>query len=117
MKIARGYQTEKAKVWFYFLSSMLTPTKHVCTMRLDNAILIYAILKGYKISFRKIIEKSILEYQRNKFFGHMPHPSFITHLCIKGGVTFDKDEEDKFPAVSHLTLIVITKTPTSKGKD
>ena len=83
-KIARGDLTEKAKVWFYFLSSVLTPTKHVCIMRLDKAILLYAIFKGYKISFGKIIERSILEYQSNNFFGHMPHPSIITHLCIKG---------------------------------
>ena len=44
---------------FYFLSLMLTPTKHVCIMRVDKAILLYTILKGYKISFGKIIESSI----------------------------------------------------------
>ena len=86
-------------------------------MRVDKAILFYAILKGYKISFVKIIEISILEYQNNNFFGHMPHPSIITHLCIKGGVTFDKDEKEKCPVVSPLTLTSITKTPTSKGKE
>ena len=71
---------------------MLTPTKHVCTVRVDKAILLYAILKGCKISFGKIIERSILEYQSNNFFGLMPHPSIIIHLFIKGGVSFDKDE-------------------------
>ena len=44
----------------------------------------------------------------------MPHPSIITHLCIKGGVTFDKDEQEKCPAVSPLTLTAITKNPASK---
>ena len=92
VKIVRGDLTEKVKIWFYFLSSVLTPTKHVCTVRVDKAILLYAILKGCKISFGKIIERSILEYQSNNFFGLMPHPSIITHFCIKGGVTFDKDE-------------------------
>ena len=92
VKIAREDLTKKVKVWFYFLNSMLTPTKHVCTVRLDKVILLYAILKGYKISFGKIIEKSILEYQSNNFFGCMPHPSIKAHLCINGGVTFDKDE-------------------------
>ena len=116
-KIARGNLTKKAKVKFYFLSSVLTPTKHVYTMRVDKAILLYAILKGYKISFGKIIEKSILEYQSNNLFGHMLHPSIITHLCIKGGVTFDKDEEEKCHVVSPLTLTTITKTPVSKGKE
>ena len=109
--------TEKAKIWFYFLSSVLTLTKHVCTVRLDKAILLYAILKGYKISFGKIIEKSILDYQSNNFFGHIPHPSIITYLCLKGGVTFDQEEEEKCLAISLLALTAITKTPANKGKE
>ena len=129
VKIARGYLIEKAKIWFDFLSSILTLTKHVCTMRLDKAILLYAIMKGYKISFGKITEKSILDYKSNNFFGHMPHPSIITHfghmphpsiithLCIKGGVTFDKEEEENCLAISHLTLTTITKTLENKGKE
>ena len=83
VNIARGDLTEKAKVGFYFLSSVLTSTKHVGIVKLDKAIFLYVILKGYKISFGKIIEKPILNYQSNNFFGHMPHPSIITHLCIK----------------------------------
>ena len=115
-KIARGYLIKKPKVWFYFLRLVLTPTKHVCTMRLNKAILICAILKGYKINFGKIINKSILEYQSNNFFGHIPHPSIITHLCKKGGVTFDKEEEEKCPSNPSLTLNTITKTPANKEK-
>ena len=30
--INRGDLTEEAKVWFYFLASVLVPTKHVCTI-------------------------------------------------------------------------------------
>ena len=63
-----------------------------------------------------MIEKSILSYQNNKLWGHIPHPSIITHLFLKGGVTFDKDEVEKCPAVSPLTLTAITKNPTRKGK-
>ena len=96
---------------------MLTPTKHVCTMRLDKAILLYAILKGYKISFGKIIEKSILDCQSNNFFSHMPYPSIITHLCIKGGVTFDKEKEEKCLTISPLTLTTFTKTSANNGKE
>ena len=117
IKIARGYLTEKDNFWFYFLSLVLTPTKHVCTVRVNKAILLYAIFKGYKISFGKIIERSILEYQSNNFFEHMPYPSIITHPCIKRGVIFDKEEEDKCPVVSSLTLTAITKTPARKGKE
>ena len=89
----------------------------MCTVRLDEVILLYAILKGYNISFGNIIEKSILEYQCNIFFGHIPYPSIITHLCIKGGVTFDKKEEEKCPTISRLTLTTITKTLENKGKE
>ena len=31
--INRGDMTEEAKVWFYFLASVLVPTKHVCIVR------------------------------------------------------------------------------------
>ena len=109
--------TEKAKIWFYFLSSVLTPTKHVCIVRLDKAILLYAILNGYKIIFGKIIEKSILDYKRNNFFGHIPHPSIITYLSIKEGVTFDQEEEKKCPTISPLTLTAIIKALENKGKE
>ena len=29
----RGDLTKVAKVWFYFLASVMVPTKHVCTVR------------------------------------------------------------------------------------
>ena len=31
--INRGDLIEEAKVWFYFLASVMVPTKHVCTVR------------------------------------------------------------------------------------
>ena len=45
--INRGDLTEEAKVWFYFLASVMIPTKHVCTVREHEAVILYAILKGY----------------------------------------------------------------------
>ena len=92
------------------------PSKHVCTMRQEEAVLLYAVLKGYKISFGKLIEKSILGYQSSKFWGHIPHPSIITHLCLRGGFTFDKDEKEKCLTISSLTLNAIINNPASKGK-
>ena len=47
--IAIGDLTEEAKVWFYFISSVLFPSKHLNTVRRNKAILLYALLKGYKI--------------------------------------------------------------------
>ena len=45
--INRGSLTEEAKVWFYFLSSIILQTKHICAMREQEAIILYALLKGY----------------------------------------------------------------------
>ena len=64
--IARGDLTEEAKVWFYFISYVLMASKHLSTMRREEAILLYALLRGYKINVGKMIEKSILVYSKTK---------------------------------------------------
>ena len=64
--ITRGALTEPAKVWFYFLCSVILPSKHLCTVREKEAVLLYSILKGYKFSVGKIIENSILSYYRGR---------------------------------------------------
>ena len=60
--IARGSLTEEAKVWFYFIGLVLLPSKHLSIVCQEEAILLYALLKGYKINVGKIIENSILNY-------------------------------------------------------
>ena len=80
--IAKGDLTEESKVWFYFISSVLRPSKHLSTVGKEEAILLYALLKGYKINMGKIIENSILSYIESKFKGMIPHPATITSLCI-----------------------------------
>ena len=57
--IHRGSLTEEAKVWFYFIAFFIIPTKHLSTIRENEAILLYALLKGYKFDVGKIIETSI----------------------------------------------------------
>ena len=84
--IARGTLTEQAKVWFYFLYSVILPSKHLCIIREKEAVLLYAILKGYKFSVGKIIENSILNYYKGGYKGLIPHPALITKLYILGGV-------------------------------
>ena len=84
--IARGALTEPAKVWFYFLCSVMLPSKHLCMVKEKEAVLLYAILKGYKFIMGKIIEKSILSYYRGCYKGLIPHPALISRLCILGGV-------------------------------
>ena len=80
--IARGDLTEEDKVWFYFISSVFMTSKHLSTVRREEAILLYALLKGYKINVGKIVEKSILSYSERKCRGMIPHPPIITRLCI-----------------------------------
>ena len=107
--ISRRALTEQAKVWFYFLSSVILPSKHLCTIREEEAFLVYAILKGYKFSVGKLIENSILSYYKGGYKGLIPHPRLISRLCILGGVQGDWEEEENFPKTSLLTLTGITK--------
>ena len=44
--IERGLLTKEVKVWFYFIGSVLLPSKHLSTVRHKEAILLYALLKG-----------------------------------------------------------------------
>ena len=37
--INRGSLTEEAKVWFYFIASVVIPTKHLCSVREQEAII------------------------------------------------------------------------------
>ena len=73
--INKGDLTEEAKVWFYFLASVLIPTKHVCTVREHEAVILYAILKGYKLNAGAIIENSIMRYHEGNKKGSNPSPS------------------------------------------
>ena len=63
--IKRGALTEEAKVWFYFICSVIVPTRHLCTIREQEAILLYAFLKGYKINMGMLIEESIKGYHHS----------------------------------------------------
>ena len=53
--INRGSLTEEAKVWFYFIASIIIPTKHLSTIREQEAFILYALLKGYKFDVGKLI--------------------------------------------------------------
>ena len=107
--INMGDLTKEAKVWFYFLSSVLVPTKHICTVREREAVILYAILKGYKLNAGAIIENSIMKYHERNKRGLIPHPATITRLCIRAGVNGSWEEEEECPKVSPLTLIGVSK--------
>ena len=113
----RGTLTEQAKVWFYFLCSVILLSKHLCIVREKEAVLLYAILKGYKFSVGKIIEKSILSYYRGVYKGPIPYPTLITRLCILGGMEEDWEEEENCLMTSPLTLTRITKGPKNTGRE
>ena len=114
--IAIGLLTEEAKVWFYFIGLVLLPSKHLSTVCQEEAILLYALLKGYKINVGKILENSILNYYRSKYRGLIPYPTTITRFCILGGVKGTWEEEERCPKTSPLTLTGITRAPSYKGK-
>ena len=114
--INRWDLTEEAKVWFYFLASVLIPTKHVCTVREQEAVLLYAILKGYKLNAGAIIENSIMKYHEGNKRGLIPHPATITWLCLKAGVKGSWAEEEEFPNASPLTLTGVSKGPRNQKK-
>ena len=109
--IAIGSLTKEATIWFYFVSFVLLPSKHLNTVRKKEAILLYALIKGYKINVGKIIENSIMSYYRSNYKGLVPHPTTITRPCILGGVEGDWEEEETCPRASPLTLIEVTKAP------
>ena len=114
--IARGFLTKEAKVWFYFVSSVLLPSKHLSTVGRNEAILLYALLKGYKINVGKIIENSIMSYSSSKCRGLILHPALITKCCLLRGVIGDWDVEETCPKVSPLTLTGVTKGPKNGGQ-
>ena len=114
--LSRGDLTEEVKVWFYFLASVMVPTKHVCTLREQEAILLYAILKGYKIDVGTVIENSIMRYHEGNKRGLIPHPATITWLCIRAGVKGSWAEEEECPKASPLTLTGVSKGPRNLKK-
>ena len=82
----------------------MLPSKHLCTVREKEAVLLYAILKGYKFSVGKIIENLILSYYRGGYKGMIPYLALISRLSILGGVQGDWEEDENCPKTSPLTL-------------
>ena len=77
-------------------------------------MILYALLKGYKINIGSLIEESTKGYHASNKRELIPHPTTITRLCILAGVKGVWEEEEKCPRVSPLTLTGVTRGP--KGK-
>ena len=112
----RGSLIEEAKVWFYFMASVLVPTRHLSTVREQEAIMLYAILKGYKLNIGAVIENSIMRYHEGNKRGLIPHPATITILCLKAGVKGVWEEEEEVPLTSPLLLTGVRKGPQNQKK-
>ena len=112
--INRGSLTEEAKVWFYFITSVLIPTKHLCSVREQEAIILYTLLKGYKINVGIMIEGSIKGYHLSNKRRLIPHSVTISRLCILAGVNGSWEKEEVCPRVSPLTLTGVAKGPINK---
>ena len=98
------------------MASVLVPTKYVCTVREQEAVILYAILKGYKLNAGAIIENSIMKYHEGNKRGLIPHPEIITRLCIRVGVKGSWVEEEECPNASPLTLTGVSKGPRNQNK-
>ena len=107
--INRGSLIEEAKVLFYFIASVIIPTKHLSTIREQEAIILYALLKGYKFDVGKIIDTCIRCFHKNIKRGPIPHPSIITRLFILARVKGIWAEKEIYPKVSPLTLTGVIK--------
>ena len=92
----------------------MIPTKHLSTIREQEAIILYALLKGYKFDVGKIIESSIRCSHKNVKRGLIPYPATITRLCILVGVQGIWPDEETCPKVSPLTLTVVIKGPKNR---
>ena len=92
------------------------PSKHLSTVRREEAILLYALRKGYKINVGKIVKKSILGYYERNCRGLIPHPTTITRLCIKGGVEEEWGTKETYLKAFPMTLTGVTKGPKNRGK-
>ena len=114
--INRESLTEEAKVWFYFLSSVILPTKHLCAVREQEATILYALLKGNKMNVGGLIEGSIKGYHLSNKRGLIPHQATIRKLCILARVRGSWDEEETCPKASPLTLTGVTKGPMNKNQ-
>ena len=94
----------------------MVPTKHVCTVQEQEAIILYAMLKGYKINAGAVIENSIMRYHEGHKRGLIPHPATIMRLCLRAGVKGTWEEEKECPKVSPLTLTGVSKGPRNQKK-
>ena len=81
----------------------------MCSVKEQKAIILYAILKGYKINMGSLIEGSIRGYHLSNKRGLISHKETITRLCILAGVKGSWEEEEVCPRVSPLTLTRVTK--------
>ena len=98
------------------MASVMVPTKHACTVREQEAIILYVMLKGYKINAGAVIENSIMRYHEGNKRGLIPHPAAITRLCLRAGVKGTWEEEKECPKVSPLTLTEVSKGPRNQKK-
>ena len=85
-----------------------------CSVREQEAIILYALLKGYKMNVGGLIEGSIRGYHLSNKKGLIPHPATISKLCILAGVRGSWDGEETCPKASPLTLTGVTKGPRNK---
>ena len=86
------------------------------TIRENEAILLYALLKGCKFDVGKIIETSIKTFNKIINRGLILHPTTINRLCVLAGVKRIWIEEETHHKVSPLTLTRVIRGPRSRKR-
>lgn len=94
------------KAWYAFICAKLMPCTHVSHVTRERAVLLYSIIKGYKINVGHLILQSVLRASRGSTTGGLPHPSLICVLCAKFGVKWKSDEmiQKAMPVLDHKLI-------------
>ncbi|XP_012829106.1 PREDICTED: uncharacterized protein LOC105950298 [Erythranthe guttata] len=93
----RGELSREAKVWMYFVSSRLMPTKSTAKTYAPRLTLMYAIMKRTPVNVGAIIHAEIRRCLGDTSLGLM-FPSLITTLCDRAGVpTYADDRLTRSP--------------------
>ncbi|PKU67230.1 hypothetical protein MA16_Dca018724 [Dendrobium catenatum] len=93
IKFPTSYLTQLSKVWHYFISTHLLPSKKKGEVTKEQAMLNYAIQVGYTIDVEKHIYYSLNYIIRGITSVGLGHPSLIHALCVNADVRGDLSED------------------------
>ncbi|XP_073128035.1 uncharacterized protein [Henckelia pumila] len=100
--------------WCNFVTAALMPSSHVSVLTKERAALVFALITGKSINVGRVIQDSILNSVQSATVRELPHPSLITSLCERAGVSWVKDEAILEP---QNTILGVQRPVVSEGQD